>query len=818
MIQKKDGSQKTPSRREFLQYAGLAVGGGTLLAATPQLSSLGVVKGAAAAIPNALPSHRAILVGGTHAYADKVSVKPGDDINFYVSSDTAYTMQIYRLGRDPNTPSFDMSMSGPMPVSNPLQQPIHPGSYVYVENGLPATANLTALTLECWVRPLLGLPNYADLNYSGLITQFDLNGAGYGLFLRFDNYDYFHATDGVHGGRVAFYLGDGGAYNPANMLEVNIDFLPQAADWDQLQWHHIVATWDGATMAVWIDGGINGQPQKTQSFAGPVKPGPAPLRLAAFGANGEASHFQNGDLAMPVIYNRALLPAEIKNRFAQQGLQLPALNDILACWPLSEEQGAEIADISPYGRPGRIINHATWMIGGPSFNAAVPQFGTYDPTTRGHGLRFASDDLFDCRWQVTQTYTVPTYARSGIYVARLSYSTSGGPAYYHVTFIVQKPAKQKPAPILLVCPTNTWVAYNSSPFNSSDVDVPVYSCYQEHQNNVAPYHFGLLLPRPSADPYATYGNNTYSHLTRATRFTQVWLESNGYAYDVISDSDLHSTPGILMNYRTVIIAGHSEYWSIPAYNGVKSYLGSKGRLIVLSGNTMYWRVSFSPDGTVMECRKVDGAGAQLLQFDPSRRGEAWHSDDGLRGGLMRECGFPGWQLTGLETFGILNFGGTPTPPAAPAGDVAFGTFYVANPNHFLFKGVGGKTGVSIGQAFAQYTIGHECDVRVATLNSIRTAPPPTGQSDPIEPLGITTLATGTLQNPVMGGDVCCYPYDYFLGNVAAVTPAAELIYWERPDGGRVFNGGAIANGVALYYNDTVFAGLVRNVLNKFLDS
>jgi hypothetical protein len=90
---------------------------------------------------------------------------------------------------------------------------------------------------------------------------------------------------------------------------------------------------------------------------------------------------------------------------------------------------------------------------------------------------------------------------------------------------------------------------------------------------------------------------------------------------------------------------------------------------------MYWRVSFSPDGTVMECRKVDGAGADILGFDGSCRGEAWHSDDGLRGGLMRECGFPGWQLTGLETFGILGFKGVPTtgwPP--PPGDKAFGTF------------------------------------------------------------------------------------------------------------------------------------------------
>ena len=47
-----------------------------------------------------------------------------------------------------------------------------------------------------------------------------------------------------------------------------------------------------------------------------------------------------------------------------------------------------------------------------------------------------------------------------------------------------------------------------------------------------------------------------------------------------------------------------------------------------------------------------------------------------------------------------------------------------------------------------------------------------------------------------------------------VDRVAEVIYWERPDGGRVFNGGAIANSVALNY-DPLFAGLVSNVLRHF---
>src|SRR5215467_989923 len=148
MTRKKDrenskGNQKTPSRRQFLQYAGLAAGGGTLLAATPELLLEGVVKSAVAqaASDTPIPLHRGISVSGIHAYADQLSVTPGADINFFVSSDTPYTFQIYRLGRDPNTSNFDVSMSGPMPVSTPSQQKIYPGSYVYVENGL-ATANL----------------------------------------------------------------------------------------------------------------------------------------------------------------------------------------------------------------------------------------------------------------------------------------------------------------------------------------------------------------------------------------------------------------------------------------------------------------------------------------------------------------------------------------------------------------------------------------------------------------------------------------------------------------------------------------------------
>jgi hypothetical protein len=348
-------------------------------------------------------------------------------------------------------------------------------------------------------------------------------------------------------------------------------------------------------------------------------------------------------------------------------------------------------------------------------------------------------------------------------------------------------------------------------------NVPEASCYYPRQNFAPPYHFGRLVPQPAADPYSTYGtvSPNYSHLTRATRFTQVWLEKNNYAYDMISDLDLHSIPDVLQGYRTVILAGHSEYWTFPAYNRVKSYLGSGGRLIVLSGNTMYWRVSFDPTGTVMECRKVDGVGAEIVQ---SRRGEAWHGDDGLRGGLMRECGFPGWQVSGLETFGVLGVCCAPGCAGGPGTDYC-GTFYVSNPNHFLFQGLG----VNDKQAFAVNMVGHESDLRVKTMEDFRIAPGgnsvPPGATSPAEPTPteITTLAVAKNGKGSFS--------DYFDQPLPArylppddptqQTVVGEMIYWERSAGGRVFNAGAIGNGLALL-NDATFSKLLRNVVLRFL--
>lgn len=706
---------------------------------------------------------------GIHAYAEK-SVAAGEIIHFRVSSDIPYQMSVAGLGADADSPAQDVEIHRFAP-SPPNQQPIHPGSYVNIEPAIPAYQALEALTLECWIRP------WSLDSWQGIFTQFTApDTCGFGIFITSE-------------GKAAIYVGDGGQLKDDN-------FLVSQMPLKQREWQHVVGVWDGKQISLWI----NGEPDHQQAFSGVVKPGLAPLRLAAYGENGQTSHFLDGDLAMPVIYERALTPDEIRERY--ETLEIPGAENILGCWPMWEERGDHIEDVSIYRRHGRIINHATWMIGGPGFDHnAVPRFGHYDPeedTRRGHGLRFASDDLYDCGWGASHVYRIPEGAKPGIYVGRIRFGTNFE-YIYDVTFVVRKAASRPKAKMLVLCATSTWLAYNAASFaiNNSSTDyrqywgtdgcenshpaAPAYSCYRSHRHGQPTSKMGLRTPWPDAQPYVLYSPQSvgYSHLMRAERFAHIWLDQHGYDYDVITDFDLHRDPSILNHYDVFMMNGHSEYWSIPAYKAVASFLHRGGKLIVLSGNTMFWRVSFDDDLTVMECHKLEG-----IPGGDTPIGEIFHSHDGLRGSLMRECGYPAYDLIGMESVGFWN---NDKPQA----------YTCVSPDFFLFK-YPNDIGLTQGAKFAQGSVGHEWDVRVSQME-------PTGL--PYGQPGMTLLAQCR-----RGDDDTIW--DYFGRPVNGDAAISEMIYWEKPGGGHVFYAGSIGAGWGLA-KDPAWSAIMKNVLYHF---
>ncbi|CAN5648252.1 hypothetical protein BH23PLA1_BH23PLA1_13450 [soil metagenome] len=778
-------SMNTSSRRDFLKTTGLGAVG---LSALPSITTWGAVE----IDPTFIPPHRPLTVPGLHAYPLEHSLVFGELLNLCVSSDVPYRLSICRLGPAIDDPSGDEVLVEYAEASaRPF--PIHPGSYAHIEENLTRLSG--ALTLQCWVRP------WTDRAYAGLVTQYDYKDAcGIGLFLGPE-------------GKAIFYLGDGGVYHPDRAI------LSPAGAIVPGRWIHIVGTWDGHEAFLWMDG----QRVSQAIMAGPVEPGKAPLRLGAYGEAGVASKFLDGDLARPTILGRALPESEIAAQFQDQGLIIPDGEDVLACWPLDEESGDRVADSSAYGRNGRIINHATWMIGGPSFDPDVPRFGDYAPeedARRGHGLRFASDDLYDCRWPVAHQWRVPAEAKSGLYVARFQFEIDGTPREYHCTFLVRRSPDRPKAPILVLAATNTWRAYSGTPFaptpearmqvwgtgglGGSAPGLPSFNLYRQHVAGQGTYQMGLRMPWPAAGPYVLYGEPTrYSHLMRADRFALAWLESNGYQYDLISDLDLHRDPSILQGYQTFLINGHSEYWSLSMCRGLKEYLHSDGKVIVLSGNSLFWRVSFNDDGTIMECRKADAPGTQV---PADRRGETWHSQDRQRGGLLRECGHPGWRLIGLETLGWNNQGNPKN----------FGPYVVEQVDHPFFHEPE-ETGLQAGDRFGwagegqmPMANGHEFDVRLSTLASLQEVASPEGSEVPTDPAGMVRLANGIIPWSEGGS-----AFDYFFRPIQPKSDqGGEIIDWQRPEGGRVFNAGSIGSGWALHA-DPRWAALVRNALHQF---
>jgi len=764
---------------------------------------------------------------GVYAYAEK-SIYAGETVSLRVSSSVPYSMAVVRLGTDTDQPS---STDTPLPQCQfqdfpAVPQPITPGSYVNVEQQLPPQDELKELTLECWVSPWR-----VSGDWQGLITQYTFDGAcGFGLFID-DN------------GCVNFYVGDGGQFQPA-WLHTGPTLLP-------LNWAHVVGVWDSSTgtASLWVNGAPSGSWSMPAGFQ--LKPGTAPLRLGAYG-NGAGSstpytqYCLDGDIAMPVIYGIALTPAQIAQRFSEKGLQAPEPDGLLGCWPLTEERGDRLADISGFKRDGQIINHATWMIGGPSFDGAgVARFPLdYDPAqdaTRGHGLRLASDDLYDCGWDVTTAYTIPADASPGIYAGRILYGDDFQ-SVYDVSFAVRKPRGSK-SDVLVLCSSNTWFAYNMQPFQETGEQMaptlqrgaplpspaaaaarasasqpPAYCFYQNHQAGQPTYFVGLNMPCPYAQPYELFATNNlnYSHLVRAERFLHLWLESQLYDFDLATDLDLNSDPQLLDNCRVLVINGHSEYWSAPSYENVEAFLNKGGRVAVLSGNTMFWRVSFDPTGTVMECRKVPYYPGECLggrQF--ASIGEMWHSDDFQRGGVMREAGYPAYLLIGMECAGWFDDAYTQN----------FGVYQCSDADAPLFN-TPLKTGLKTGDSFGYVqsgvgAVGHEYDIRVSNPQMFAVPPastPPAGAPIPSAPPGVKLLAQSLRPVDTDQGP-CPTVFDYFLRWYSPIPPSptlllAEMIYWERPAGGAVFHAGAIGSGWSLSY-DPVMQKLMSNVLSNF---
>ncbi|OQX04234.1 MAG: hypothetical protein BWK73_36875 [Thiothrix lacustris] len=209
-----------------------------------------------------------------------------------------------------------------------------------------------------------------------------------------------------------------------------------------------------------------------------------------------------------------------------------------------------------------------------------------------------------------------------------------------------------------------------------------------------------------------------------------WLDREGIAYEAASMMDVHRDPTLLNHYNLVVIAGHNEYWSKEMRDNWDSYLANGGNAAVLSGNTMWWQVRFSPDTKQMTCYK-NAATDPLYGVDNSRVTTNWFSQPLNRpenqsiGVSFRHGGYHDYTENGVPYY-VKN---------GRNDNGANGGFTVADASHWIFA----DTGLANGSVFGRDSgiVGYEVDG--ALFQMVNGKPVATGEDG--TPTNFHILAT-----------------------------------------------------------------------------
>lgn len=190
-----------------------------------------------------------------------------------------------------------------------------------------------------------------------------------------------------------------------------------------------------------------------------------------------------------------------------------------------------------------------------------------DPTT----------ELYDCgNWAVSASWTVPTNAVSGVYIARLHRADTDEAS--HITFVVRDDASR--SDLVFQTSDTTWQAYNT--YGGSN--------YYWGGANGRAYKVSYNRPITTRGDVPGGRDFYFANEYPLVRF----LEQNGYDVSYISGIDTHSRPGLLTRHKTFLSVGHDEYWTGAQRDNVVAARDAGVNLMFLSGNEMYWRSRFEP--------------------------------------------------------------------------------------------------------------------------------------------------------------------------------------------------------------------------------
>jgi Domain of unknown function (DUF4082)/Bacterial Ig domain/Viral BACON domain len=230
------------------------------------------------------------------------------------------------------------------------------------------------------------------------------------------------------------------------------------------------------------------------------------------------------------------------------------------------------------------------------------------PQTQPACLNDSTTKLIDCgKWNVSSSWQVPSNATSGIYIAHLVRTDTGGDS--HIVFIVRNDSSH--SDMLYQTADESWEAYNGY------AGASLYGPNGEF--DIANRAFKVSYNRP----FNTRAFSTESATwVFGAEFAMIqWLEQNGYDVTYFTGVDAARSGSLILNHRAYVTAGHDEYWSGPHRANVEAARNAGVNMAFFSGNEVFWKTRWenSIDGTntpfrTLVCYKETLASAKI---DPS---------------------------------------------------------------------------------------------------------------------------------------------------------------------------------------------------------
>jgi N,N-dimethylformamidase len=730
-------------------------------------------------------------------YADRISVAPGDSIDFMVSCDGVeqYRSDLVRLrcgdlhpqGRGLLEEVVPSEMSGEY---DGREQPIHVGSYAVVDDST-SLIGLESFSLQAWIWPTApGRGKQVVMGCWSGTRQW-----GYALVLD-------------ESGAIALRLGDG----RTETISTEVALFER-------EWVWVGASFDASTgtVRVWQaplrshPGADTGAQVSEIATLAPATKGLSFL-IAASCCDADdplaTAEIFNGKIEAAQVFSRALNFDEAEDAKSQR--------DWVAAWDFARDTTTDrIRDASSNGLDGRIVNLPTRAMTGHAWTGeemdwrrAPYQYGA---------IHFHDDDLYDCGWQADFTLTVPEDLRSGVYAARL---VSGDETEY-IPFAVRPPRGHATARALFLMPSASYLAYANEhiatdgggqlqvlsnhlqALSAQDLLLDSrpdlgYSVYDLHSDGSGVCYSSRLRPvvnfRPGVTSAWVGAAGTTPWQFNADLPLLDWLEHEGFDYDVATDEDLHAEGAALLERYPVVLTGsHPEYYSTAMHDAVHDYLETGGRLMYLGGNGFYWRIAFHETlPGVIELRRAEDG----IRDWVAAPGEYHHSFSGEYGGLWQRNGRPIQALVGVgmagQGFDVCGY--YRRTPASHDPRAAF-----------IFAGVEDEIIGDFGTAG-----GGAAGIEVDRCDRALGSPP-------------HTLVVATSENL----DDTYYPGPEDVDGVTPLLDAlhnpdvrADITFFETAAGGAVFSVGSIAWIGSLSWNqfDNNVAAITRNVLRSFLDT